>query len=59
MIIPTIPGWTVRCVSEDVAWLHMTDNGTLWAINPMIGFYDVAAGTSEKSNRCDYYCNFR
>jgi phosphoenolpyruvate carboxykinase (GTP) len=51
MIIPTIPGWTVRCVGEDVAWLHVSDNGTLWAINPMTGFYDGATGTSEKSNR--------
>eukprot|EP01126_Amoeba_proteus_P039340 TRINITY_DN4142_c0_g1_i3.p1 TRINITY_DN4142_c0_g1~~TRINITY_DN4142_c0_g1_i3.p1 ORF type:complete len:586 (-),score=125.83 TRINITY_DN4142_c0_g1_i3:38-1795(-) len=51
MIIPSIPGWTVRCVGEDVAWLHIGEDGRLWAINPMRGFYDVATGTSDKTNR--------
>lgn len=51
MIIPTIPGWTVRVLSDDLAWLHVAEDGQLWAINPMKGFYDVASGTSERSNR--------
>jgi phosphoenolpyruvate carboxykinase (GTP) len=51
MIIPTIPGWTVRVLGDDIAWLHVAEDGKLWAINPMKGFYDVASGASERSNR--------
>ena len=51
MLIPTLPGWTVRCVGDDIAWLHVADDGQLRAINPESGFFGVAPGTSDYSNR--------
>jgi len=50
MLVPTLPGWTVRCVGDDIAWLHVATDGTLRAINPENGFFGVAPGTSEASN---------
>jgi len=51
MLVPTIPGWTVRCVGDDIAWMHLGEDGRLWAINPEAGFYDVATGTSDMTNK--------
>eukprot|EP01125_Pyxidicula_operculata_P002312 TRINITY_DN121_c0_g1_i3.p1 TRINITY_DN121_c0_g1~~TRINITY_DN121_c0_g1_i3.p1 ORF type:complete len:1420 (-),score=421.83 TRINITY_DN121_c0_g1_i3:81-4073(-) len=51
MIVPTIPGWTVRCVGDDIAWMHLGEDGRIWAINPECGFYDVATGTSVMTNQ--------
>jgi phosphoenolpyruvate carboxykinase (GTP) len=50
MLVPTLPGWIVRCVGDDIAWLHIASDGTLRAINPENGFFGVAPGTSEQSN---------
>ena len=58
MMVPTLPGYKVECVGDDIAWMKFDEEGRLRAINPEAGFFGVAPGEILKLSISDITSNY-